>query len=833
MSHYNYGTTAQYGTQPQQVPPSYGMQQQGMPPQGMVQPTYQQQPQQNSMQYQENIYMTDPTVTPVQPVPPAPQPGNPQFSPQQIAIESQLQNEKPTAPTLLFSQNGQSFGLPVKFCQVSNDFHIGTMFGYMVITFVNNTNQKLTATFAFPTEGTVTSCDVQIGTNRYMGTTYVTNEDANKHLNSGRNRGNGVGDDPNARYVPDLFRCPVNNINPQDEVKIEINWLQSVEYIQGRYQYRLPLRFGPNILPVGLPVQQVVHIEANINCASQGIRFGSASHNLLLQSNVAPAVGAYNSMGRTQLVASPLPQNQTSVDFHIAYTVQTNEISSRCIIAPPEQNSWDNRGSFVTFVNPPMQADTNVPRDIIFLMDRSGSMAGQPWEFAARALQEGLNTLRQGDRFGIVMFDHEASFFNGTGRLGTPNLPPQYALYIYSEQTRAAAAQFIQSNPAKGATNIKTPLLWAVDTLNMNRSTDRIPFVVLLTDGAVKDEKDIVKSVREKHKGVRVLTFGIGQHCNWYFLKMLALETRGWSSGSISPETLGPKMTTLIDRAGVPVLTNVEAQFANVRGLEQYPQHIPDLFVGGPLIIAGKYSGNAPSSVKILGTIGEQKVQLDVPIVTSDVVPVAKVFVKQQLDELIARHWMDEKPEVKDQIVNISLNEQLPTPHTTMIAYEMDEKQKQKLEAEEKKQNKKKKKKQKKKGPSAGTIAKYAGGAVALTAGAVLLGSVAMTMSGGSGFASIGDVGGLDMGDAFGGGCCGDCGCIADICDSCACFGDIFGEIGGVCADCCADIGGCFGDVIGGLGDVCGEIGSACAECPIEEICTGCVDILSSILDAI
>lgn len=108
-----------------------------------------------------------------------------------------------------------------------------------------------------------------------------------------------------------------------------------------------------------------------------------------------------------------------------------------------------------------------------------------------------------------------------------------------------------------------------------------------------------------------------------------------------------------------------------------------------------------------------------------------------------------------------------------------------------------------------------------------------MTMSGGNAFGAIGDVGGLDLGDAFGGGCCGDCGCISDICGDCACFGDLFGDLGGCCADIFAEIGGCFGDCIGGLGDVVGEIGSACAECPLDEICGGCVDLLSGILEAI
>merc|ERR1719150_1407548 len=129
-----------------------------------------------------------------------------------------------------------------------------------------------------------------------------------------------------------------------------------------------------------------------------------------------------------------------------------------------------------------------------------------------------------------------------------------------------------------------------------------------------------------------------------------------------------------------------------------------------------------------------------------------------------------------------------------MVAYEMDQKQKDKMEKQDKK------KKTKKTGPSAGTIAKYAGGAVALTAGAVLVGSIAMTMQGGSGFADFG-AGGMDLGEVFGGGCCD-------------CCGEIFGGIcGDACGDVCGGIGDAFGDVCGCCGDLVADIGDLLGDC--------------------
>jgi len=791
------------------------------------------QPQFGKNQYQ----MVDPQEQQPQTCNRPPMPNNVNFGSENIMIDSMLQNQKPTAPTLLYSIGDQTYGLPVKYVHLKTDFHIGTMFGLMHIVFTNNTPNKVSGTLAFPLEGTVTDADIKIGDGRFVGTTYVDSTNAQKHLSGGRNRGSGVADNPNDRFIPDLFRCPINRINPGEDVIIDISFMQSVEYLENRYQFTLPLTFGPNILPAGVNYSQVVYIETSINCLTANIQYGSGSHSMMLQSHM-------NNV--TSLVAAPLPQNQSSVDFHFAYTVEKQVVTSVTIVTPPEQDSYDTRQSFVTFVNPPSTTKSCAPRDIIFLVDRSGSMAGQPWQNSAMALSAGLGTLHDGDRFGIVCFDHEASFFNGTSMVGQPNVPPQFALYNYNMQVAHAAKQFINANPARGGTNIRTPLVWAIDTLIMNKEAGRIPFVILVTDGAVRDEREIVQDVvnkREQEKSeVRVLTFGIGQHCNWYFLKMLGLKSAGWSSGALAPEKLAPKMKSMITRASQPVLCNPDLIIPGCE-VERVPVTVPDLFVGGPLVIAGRFTGSFPMEVTLTGysTDGEQmKQSMRVMFQEQHAgVPLSKLFVKNHLDQLVAQHWLGEDPKVKQQIIETSINENLPTPHTTMVAYEMDAKQKEKMEKEEKK------KKVKKKGPSAATIGKYAAGAVAITAGAVLVGSIAMTMSGGSGFGAIGDVGGLDLGSAFGGGCCDCCGDLfggicGDFCgEICGGIGDFFGDFCGCFADLCGDIGGlltdcsCCGEIIGGLGDCCGEVVGCIAECPIDEVFNVCIECLSGVLDAL
>merc|ERR1712228_1104258 len=147
--------------------------------------------------------------------------------------------------------------------------------------------------------------------------------------------------------------------------------------------------------------------------------------------------------------------------------------------------------------------------------------------------------------------------------------------------------------------------MWAINTLKQNQMQNRLPFVILLTDGKVQDEKEICKEVRDQAGPVRVLTFGIGKYCSWYFLKILALQTRGWSSGALVQEKIIDKIGHLVDRASQPILTHLELEIQGLGNVDLFPPQIPDLFIGGPLVIAGKYEGQMPSEMVIRGYLAD------------------------------------------------------------------------------------------------------------------------------------------------------------------------------------------------------------------------------------
>jgi len=325
-------------------------------------------------------------------------------------------------------------------------------------------------------------------------------------------------------------------------------------------------------------------------------------------------------------------------------------------------------------------------------------------------------------------------------------------------------------------------------------------------------------------------------------------------------------------------------------GAQVFPETIPDLFVNGPIVISGKYSGQMPPQLMLTGKMGNgQMLNMPVRVDTSEVVPIQKVMIKQRMDDLVARYWMTGDEGIKKEAVELSVEETFPSPYTSMVAYEMTPKEKEKADKEEKK-DKKQNKKKKKKGMSKGQIAALTGGAVIVGAGVFLLGAVALTNSNvnvldavSSGMSGIGNVGGMlgsvdcpcdgivdaiscgncdcgGLASMFSCGACPDCdGCLDAIpcgdCDGgcielpgCSCFSGICDSCGGIMGGCCDTIGdgcgsicglcSCFGSLGGMCGDLCGNIGGFCGGITgfcgdicgnIGGLCGGITDICGNI----
>jgi len=686
-----------------------------------------------------------------------------------------------------FTENKHIMALPVLDVQVSAHFHVSTAVVNMKIMFENSSKKAVDCLFSAPFKGTVTGATVRIGNmGRMLQTAVVANNELDQLEKKDMKKQSQVPlADPFDQYVPDLFRLPVTQVKSGEQVVVEMDFIEPLDFYQGLYTFNLPLSFPVGLLPANKSLAEVVRINCVVNTVVPDVQVYSSSHALAIARNEA----------RLDVSALP-PQNNPNipVDFNLSYSLISPSIIGTLIKETHSYNeNKEEQGTFALFVTPPTMESVQgfFGRNLVFLLDRSGSMSGEPWNEAKRALHSALSSLSPSDRFTIVAFDHREVHWKEDLQQASP-------------ASANDAMQWVEKNaPTGGATEIMNPMQFALGLLNRyyDPKVAVLPYVVLITDGAVANEREICRAVAGNPNASRILTFGIGSYCNWYFLKMLSQIGRGFSDACVYKEGIYEKMTRLVNRAAVPVLSNISIEMPGVESCELYPFPIPDLFVGAPLMVAGKFvaSGGFPNVISLKGYLPDgQQMQINIATTVNEQIPVNKVFLKQRIDLLTSRAWLEQSKELEQEIIRISTEESMPSAYTTMVAYETTEK---KLEEEKDKD----KKDVKRGGMSTKTIAALAiGGVAVLGVAAFVFGDIGASMSN---LPIGGDLGVGMLFDALSG--CG--GCIGDCCSS---IGSCFGPLGGIC-EC---IGGVCGDV---CGPVCGAIGDVvCSVCGSIDICS-------------
>ena len=303
-------------------------------------------------------------------------------------------------------------------------------------------------------------------------------------------------------------------------------------------------------------------------------------------------------------------------------------------------------------------------RDVVFLVDTSGSMGGESIGQAKSGLKRCLHMLRPEDRFSVVRFSSEFSWF-------TPDLRPA------TEERIQAATEYVDGFVADGGTEMQKALSYVLDLLT---ESQQMPMIVFLTDGCVGNEESLMALLANRlHRG-RLFSFGIGSAPNALLLNKAAEIGRGESRYIRSHEDIGAVMSDFFETLATPVLTDVRVKWLDevgemMSGYECYPQPCPDVFAGRPLQVVGAFTGNV-SGVEICGMLnGESKTFREIFAPCEKVYPsVERLFGSERIDELMFRMLRPETPEeridLKREALMTALSYQLVTPFTSRVAVE-------------------------------------------------------------------------------------------------------------------------------------------------------------------
>ncbi len=282
-------------------------------------------------------------------------------------------------------------------------------------------------------------------------------------------------------------------------------------------------------------------------------------------------------------------------DFVLRFALASGEIGTQLAVCPDQSKNEDgNDGTIALTLVPPKATMPSRPRDVIFVLDRSGSMGGWKMVAARRAVGRMLDTLGDSDRYNVYAFDHTVE---------TPKNAEGTSLLEATDKNRYRTLEWLAGVDAQGGTEMQEPISRAFSEL-AGGYQERDRMMVLITDGQVGNEDHILRSVKDQMKNVRVFTIGIDRAVNEGFLRRLAVMGGGSCALVESEDRLDEVMDSIHRRIATPVVTELvlTGEGIEIDASTIVPRRLPDLFEESPRVIRARYKGTATGSVLLKGS---------------------------------------------------------------------------------------------------------------------------------------------------------------------------------------------------------------------------------------
>ncbi|XP_057420076.1 uncharacterized protein LOC130714201 isoform X2 [Lotus japonicus] len=455
-----------------------------------------------------------------------------------------------------------------------------------------------------------------------------------------------------------IFTLTVPQIDGGTNLSIKIQWSQKIVNCNGELTLNVPFTFPEFVTPAGKKMSKKEKIQINVEAV--------AGSELLCRTMSHPLKEMRRDAGSIGFLYDSQVLSWSNTDFSFSYAVSSSRIDGGVLLQSASVHDFDQREMFYMYLSPgDIHRKKVFRKDIIFVIDISGSMQGKLIDDTKNALSSALSKLNPDDSFNIIAF-------NGESYLFSKSMEPA------SSDAVEKATEWMDVNfVIGGGTNILRPLNTAIEMLSGAQSS--VPIIFLVTDGTVEDERqicDLVKNHMTNGESIcpRVYTFGIGSFCNHYFLRMLAAIGRGQYDAAVDVDLVEPRMLTLFEKASSLILANIKMDVLDdIDQLEVYPSHIPDLSTEGPLILSGRYKGNFPETVKVKGIMADfSDFVIDMKIQTAKDIPVQRVCARDQIEHLTAQAWLSENKQLEQQVAKLSLQTGFMSEYTRMVVLEND-----------------------------------------------------------------------------------------------------------------------------------------------------------------
>ena len=520
------------------------------------------------------------------------------------ASASSTRPSRPTEGTLTVRDGRQLIDVPLRHTDVR--IRVSGFIAHVEVdqTFANPYDKKIDAVYQFPlpTGAAVGGMEMVIGKRTITGGIERRAEAKRKYEEA---RGEGHVAALLTQERPNLFTQAVANLEPGASVVVRLRYVQTLDYEAGGYELTFPMVAGPRyvpktktkaapasaseepaiapaVLPAGFRSSHDISVDARIDAGVPIADLRSPSHDIAVDG------------GHVTIAAGDRIPNK---DFILRYQVAG---------ARPELAALAHRaqgaatGSFFLLAQPPATAAAAdiSPREMVFVIDTSSSMAGEPLAKAKDVVRRALAAMAPDDTFQIIRFDDRAG---ALGPLPIANRPRNVDI----------ALGWLSGLEAGGGTDMTAGLMAALD---FPHDPARLRVVAFLTDGYIGNEDDVLALVGKRLGPSRLFSFGVGSAVNRYLLEEMARIGRGAVQVVRPDEDTRAATAKFHDRIAQPLLTDVRIDWAGLDVVEQVPAAIPDLFMGQPLVVSARYGRPGSGTVTVHANKAGQPVTFQLPV---------------------------------------------------------------------------------------------------------------------------------------------------------------------------------------------------------------------------
>ena len=562
-------------------------------------------------------------------------------------------------------KNGKSLGAcPLKHTNVKAEISGFLARVRVKQEFENNFAEKIEAVYTFPLPqmAAVDDMTMTVGTRVVRGK-ILKREEAREVYEAAKSNGQAAALLDQER--PNIFTQSVANILPGEKVTVEISYVETLKYDGGTYEFVFPTVVAPRYNPAQV---------RDVNKISPPIAKTRAGHDISIEVALDAGVPIESFVSKSHLIettnlsasrAIVRLQNQKTIpnkDFILRYDVSGKKISDAVLT-----HKSDKGGFFTLILQPPdtPRAQDVTPKEIVFVLDTSGSMEGFPIEKAKEAMRLALSGLYPNDTFNLITFAGETKILFEQPVPATP-------------ENLAKARAFLQDKKGDGGTEMMTAIKAALEPSD---SQQHVRVVCFMTDGEVGNDEEIIAEVR-KHPNARVFSFGIGESVNRYLLEKIAQEGRGEAEFVSLNDDGSAAARRFHERVRSPMLMDIAVDWNGLPVADVYPNRVPDLFSAKPVVIHGRFTGAGGGTIRLKGKVAGQEIVREVPITFPENEPahdtLATLWARSRVDEL-SRQTLAESsrrnPEngemsINEEITNLGLEFRLLTQFTSFVAVE-------------------------------------------------------------------------------------------------------------------------------------------------------------------